>query len=477
VKSLAADFAESLRRGSPRVEALHAVGDPDAESAAAAFSLALGEAELASSADLWGPALLRSARPGRGAQRLLELAQACRGAGRALDPSRAPALPLVLGSSDFLGRLLVRHPDWIEELEALSAPIGSIDPPAPDWRAIREAKYRGLLRVAGWDLLGRPFRDSLLALSDLADACLAAAMECSSIETGAPKPALFALGKLGGRELNFSSDVDLLFLYDSPGGEDDPAQHRTAGQFIRHFKKQLELPTENGFAYRVDLGLRPEGSAGAPANSVNAALDYYESFGAEWERQMLIRLRGLAGPPEVIEGFVESIRPFVYRRSIDPGVFRGVRLMKDRIEQERREARRDLEADLKEGPGGIRDVEFLVQAFQLLWGGRTPEIRTGNTLDGLTALSRQGLLPEPAAAALSDAYLWLRRAEHAQQLVEERQTAKFPRDSPSQLALARRMGYDEAPAEDARTHLLDDWTAVRSQVRTHFEALVLSTDV
>lgn len=478
VETLASEFAEGLRRGAPGLEALRIVGDPDAGAAAANLSLALAEPELAATAELWGPALLRSARPGRGAQRLVEVAHACRDAGRRLDPSRAPALALVLGSSDFLARLLVLHPDWIEELEA---PFTALGPgptaPAPDWDAIRQTKYRGLLRIAAWDLSGRPLPESLAALSDLADGCLTAAMECTSLETGTPQPALFALGKLGGRELNFSSDVDLLFLYDSPHGEDDPDRHRTAALFIRHLKKQLEAPTEQGFGYRVDLDLRPEGKAGVLANSVSAALDYYESFGAEWERQMLIRLRAVTGPPALAEDFAKSIRPFVYRRSIDPGVLRGVREMKDRIEHERREARRDLEADLKEGPGGIRDVEFLVQSFQLLWGGRKRAIRTGNTLDALAALSRAGLLPEPAAATLSDAYLWLRRAEHSLQLVEERQTARFPRDAVSQLALARRMRYPEAAADDARTHLLDDWTAVRSQVRTQFEALVLRTDV
>jgi glutamate-ammonia-ligase adenylyltransferase len=154
-----------------------------------------------------------------------------------------------------------------------------------------------------------------------------------------------------------------------------------------------------------------------------------------------------------------------------------VRDMKHRIEKERREARRDLEVDLKEGPGGIRDVEFLVQALQLFLGGRTPEIRTGNTLDGLEALERLKMLPEETAAELTTAYHWLRRAEHAQQLVEEQQTSKFPRRPSAQLGLARRMGYDEASGDDARAHLIDDWNRYRADVRTHFDALVLSGDL
>ena len=183
-----------------------------------------------------------------------------------------------------------------------------------------------------------------------------------------------------------------------------------ATQILRHARASLP---PGGRLFVVELVIPEEGVAGALANSVTAALDYYETFGAEWERQMLIRLRLVMGPAALADAFCEGIRPFVYRRSIDPAVLRAVRDMKHRIETERREARRDLEADLKEGPGGIRDVEFLVQAFQLFLGGRTPEIRTGNTLDGLEALGRLEMLPEGIVAELSTAYLWLRRAEHA----------------------------------------------------------------
>jgi glutamate-ammonia-ligase adenylyltransferase len=404
---------------------------------------------------------------------LLEVAEARRRAGGKVDPGRTPTLPLVLGSSDFLARLLVQHPDWVEELDAPLSGVGEPARPAPEWGAIREAKYRGLLRIAAGELAGRPFRDTLRALSDLADRCLIAGMECTARELGSAPPTLFALGKLGGRELNFSSDVDLLFLYEPPGGDDNLERNQIASQFIRHFKKQMELPTKDGFLFRVDLDLRPEGDTGALANSVSAALGYYETFGAEWERQMLIRLRALTGPQQVVDAFCEEIRPFVYRRSIDPAVLGAVREMKDRIEEQRRDARHDLEADLKEGPGGIRDVEFLVQSLQLFWGGRTPEICTGNTLDALAELSQRGLLPDETASTLSTSYIWLRRAEHAQQLIEEQQTAKFPRDAKAQLGLARRMGYGEASGDAARKHLLDDWNSFRNQVRSHFEALVL----
>jgi glutamate-ammonia-ligase adenylyltransferase len=247
-------------------------------------------------------------------------------------------------------------------------------------------------------------------------------------------------------------------------------------RIVLELKRHLEAASEDGFGYRVDLDLRPEGRMGALANSVDAALRYYESFGAEWERQALLRLRPVAGPSATAGAFSRAITPFVFRRLIDSEAIGRVRAMKTRIEDERRRSGQDLECDLKDGPGGIRDVEFLVQALQLFWGGRRAELRTGNVLDALGALGRLGLLPREVVSQLAGAYLWLRRAEHALQLVEERQTARFPRDAAGQLALARRLGYPEHEGARARAALLDDWTNQRAVVRRHFEALVLATE-
>jgi glutamate-ammonia-ligase adenylyltransferase len=473
--ALAASFLASLERGAPDRDLLHRVGEGEPERAAAAFLRAMRDPGLAGSRAVWAPALLRSARPGVGAERLADLAQRAHHEGeRPPDPARAPALPAVLGASSALARVLLRHPAWWSELEGPLPGVPEVAPPRPDWDAIRRAKYRGLLRIAGRDLLGRPFAASLRELSDLADACLAAGLRAASEETRTPEPAVLALGKLGGRELNFSSDVDLLFLYPVPPGGDALTRNEEVGQLVRYLKTRLEAAGDDGFAYRVDLDLRPEGRAGVIANSVDAALTYYESFGQEWERQMLIRLRPVAGPDGVGEGFAREIAPFVYRRHIDPGVMRSVRDMKARIEDERRRAGRDLEADLKEGPGGIRDVEFLVQSLQLFYGGGEPSLRTGNVLDGLAALESRGLLPSDTAAALTQCYTWLRRAEHALQLAEEQQTARLPRERPAQLALARRMGYADPDGQSAHARLLEDWTAARTEVRAHFDALVLA---
>jgi glutamate-ammonia-ligase adenylyltransferase len=474
VEALAAQLIERLGRGEPDPAALDLAGDPEPAGAARAFLDAAAHPDLGPLQRVWVPALLASARPGYGASSLRGLAEARRRHGPGpLDLRRTPGLPTLLGDSNFLARLLLRVPALADELEGELAAPPDTSVPEPDWDAIRRAKYRGLLRVAARDLAGRSFEMSLLELSDLADGCLTAALAAAGAETRVEPPALLALGKLGGRELNFSSDVDLLFVYRPPPSADSLQHNHEVARLVRSLKQGLEQPTAEGFAYRVDLDLRPEGRTGALANSVDAALAYYESFGAEWERQMLIRLRPVAGPADAAEAFARGVAPFVYRRLIDPRVLDDVRQMKARIEEERRRAGRDIEAEVKEGPGGIRDVEFLVQSLQLFHGGREPGLRTGNVLRALRALARRGLLPDPTTASLCDAYLFLRRVEHALQLSEERQTARFPGESAPRTALARRMGYRMPRAGDALARLLDDWTSVRSQVRAHFEALVL----
>jgi len=468
-------FLRSLDRGAPDAQLLATVGDDDPARGAADFREAAAHPDLANDLRLWVPALLRSARPGFGARALCDLATRRREEGPRLELRRTPTLPSVLGASNFLARRLLNDPAWVDELDG-DLPAAPSEEPEPDWQSIRVTKYRGLLRIAARDLAERPFRESLRELSDLADRCLSAAVFCTTRETALAPPALLALGKLGGRELNFSSDVDLLFVYRSRPECDVLQENQDAAAAIRHLKTELETPSSDGFAYRVDLDLRPEGRSGVLANSVDAALSYYESFGAEWERQMLIRLRPVAGPEAASSAFMEEITPFIYRRLIDPSVVHDVHAMKERIESERRDDGRDLEGNLKEGPGGIRDIEFLVQSFQLFHGGRCPELRSGNVLDTLDTLESLSLLPSPVTRSLSDSYLWLRRAEHAVQLPDERHTAQFPRDAAEQRALARRMGYHDAEGDEARNRLLEDWTAVRTEARAHFEALVLSEE-
>ncbi len=477
MKDLLRRFEETLRRGAPDPALLAQLGDEAPERSAAALGEAFAHPDLTTRFGRWGPGLLSSARPGFAAGQLVLLAGRHRAvSGRALADDALPVLGAILGNSNVLARLLVREPAFVDEL--LGGLPAALPPgaPAPEWAAIRAFKYRGLLRITARDLLGRPFGDSPRELSDLADSCLLAALECARRECETAVPCVLALGKLGGRELNFSSDVDLVFVYGARDEDEDLARNAALAPFVRAFKRGLETPAEDGFSYRVDLDLRPEGGQGALANSVHAALSYYEGFGADWERQALIRLRIIGGEVAAGAAFLEGIGPFVFRRLLDPGVTRGVRAMKLRIEDERLRAGRDLGADLKEGPGGIRDVEFFVQAFQLVFGGRHPGLRSGSVLELLARLASLGLLPEVAAADLTEAYTWLRRAEHALQAVEERQTQRFPREAAGQLGLARRMGYADPEGARARDRLLDDWLSMRSRVRAHFDALLIGDE-
>jgi glutamate-ammonia-ligase adenylyltransferase len=474
VDELARRVIESLRVGAVDPAVLARAGAPQPAEDAHALRDAANDPDLSAQLDAWLPPLLTSASPGSGARRLVSIAAACRDTGHAMSADPA-LLARVAGNSHFLGRWLIRDPSWLADLSPASIPApGGVDSDS-DWSALRRTKYRGLLRVAARDLAGRPFDEGLVELSDLADAILRRALTIAA--DGKTPPALFALGKLGGRELNYSSDVDLLFVCDAPPDEHGHAAREDAARVVRALRHGLEERSEEGFGYRVDLDLRPEGPAGPLARGVEGTLGYYELRGAEWERQMLLRLRHVAGAPEAAREFQRGIEPFVYRRTIDPGVIGAVRAMKGRIESERRESGHDLDGNLKEAPGGIRDVEFTVQALQLFYAGRHPELRTGNVFAAIAALAEAGLLPKDSAAALEAGYRWLRRAEHALQLAEEQQTAQLPVHATSRTALARRMGYAEPEGEAALRHFERDRDDVQSRVREHFEALVLGETV
>ena len=439
MESLASRLIQVLRAGTVDDAAIEAGAAEDPAAFAEALTDASKDEDLCKTAEVWLPGLIESAQPAFGLRTLVRLVDERRELGRPIDLNTTPALAPLLGSSRFLARRLLAHPEWIDALAGTPPDAPSGDAIAPTWEAIRRAKYRGLMRIAARDLMERSFEASLRELSDLADRCLVAALACAADECGTRPPALLALGKLGGRELNFSSDVDLLFVYELEDGEDPIERSAEVAHLIRHLKTQLEAPSTEGFGYRVDLDLRPEGRSGVLANPVDAALTYYESFGAEWERQMLIRLRKVAGSEPAAERFARSIAPFVYRRLIGPDVMREVHDMKGRIETERRV----LPSASARGRG----------------------------------LGELGMLPPASVESLHDAYLWLRRAEHALQLAEEQQTDRVPRAPAAQTELARRMGYRSGSGHEVRNAFLEDWTRVRAEVRGHFDALVLGDPV
>jgi glutamate-ammonia-ligase adenylyltransferase len=255
------------------------------------------------------------------------------------------------------------------------------------------------------------------------------------------------MGKLGARELNFSSDVDLVYVYDRDGetaGAKPVTHFAYYAKLAEHVTESIARPTEDGFVFRVDLNLRPDGQNGPIVNSVRAAELYYQSFGRSWERNALVKARAGAGDVAVGDELLRLLDPFVWRRSLDLQVVEEIQAMKARIDAR---AGAEGKEDLKLGKGGIREAEFFVSALQLLHGGRdeTRSLRERAVLPALDRLLFAGVVLEKDRDELADAYLFLRRAEHRVQMVEGAQTHRLP-PAGERLGLARSMGY---PTEEA----------------------------
>jgi glutamate-ammonia-ligase adenylyltransferase len=257
---------------------------------------------------------------------------------------------------------------------------------------------------------------------------------------------VFALGKLGAVELNLSSDVDLLFAYPDAGLLRDSEKTNQAF-FLRlgqRLVQTLDNVTADGFAFRVDMRLRPYGDSGALVTNFAALERYYEEQGRGWERYALIRARVCAGDRVAGAQLLAILRPFVYRRYLDFGAVEALREMKQRVDRERGAAK--LRDNIKLGPGGIRDVEFVVQMLQLIWGGRYPELRIGRTLEALGALADVQLILPEVRRCLRDGYVFLRDTEHKLQGFNDTQTQMLPSGSRDQVRLAWLMGFADFEA-------------------------------
>jgi [glutamine synthetase] adenylyltransferase / [glutamine synthetase]-adenylyl-L-tyrosine phosphorylase len=368
-------------------------------------------------------------------------------------PDVLPAAVAVLGLSTSAADFLVAHPDEVEALAdvggrsrpQLAAELGADVDRLGLLDGLRRFRHRAMLRIAARDLFGDPLPDVVREISDVADACIASA--CAS--AGGEGFAIIALGKLGGVELNYASDVDVIFVHAGGDGE----RERAATRVIR----LLSEPTEEGIALRVDSTLRPDGRTGPLTRSLRSALEYYRRRSATWERQALIKARACAGDEAVGAAFVEGVEPLVYPVELEPQAIEEVRQVKVRLEEYVR-ARGKEAVEVKRGRGGIRDVEFAVQLLQVVHGRRDRRLRLSNTLAALEALSAEGYVAEADATALADAYVFLRRLEHRLQLVRDLQTHDLPPDRPSLRRLARAMGLDGPDAlraaYDAETTLV-----------------------
>ncbi|MCM2358800.1 MAG: bifunctional [glutamate--ammonia ligase]-adenylyl-L-tyrosine phosphorylase/[glutamate--ammonia-ligase] adenylyltransferase [Geobacteraceae bacterium] len=439
-----------------------------------------------------------------------ELLAACSGKGR------LGQLLAICGSSPFLAGILCRDPLYFTELfrnrlidirrdedamlAALRAQTGAATSYQEIFPVLRRFKLREILRIAARDLNGlAPLEEVTAELSALAAATLQLAYEVARrtlvaehgsplMETpSGPRQAdltVLGMGKLGGRELNFSSDIDIIYFYSADRGETagvPDGQGGTRGQISLHafFVKLAEMITRaisqvtaDGFVFRVDLGLRPEGKSGEMAVSLRSAEIYYESWGQSWERSAMLKARPVAGDLELGEQFLRLIEPFIYRRYLDYNLIEDIMAMKQKIDASLARER-EGEYNIKLGRGGIREIEFFIQALQLVYAGKNPALRRRNTLAALAALRDARLISGEDHTALREAYRFLRTVEHRIQVVQERQSHSLPKKEDELLSLARRCGFLR---QNGLHRFRDTLEGHRRQVSAIYGNLFLSRD-
>jgi glutamate-ammonia-ligase adenylyltransferase len=446
---------------------------------------------------LWAKAIGSCADPQR-VKHVLDLLSETSAEGR-LDQYSAEQINLlvVLFSGSLISsNLLIANPDWLAmlDVESLRHPRRIqgfrseiqklIQPGSAGGREvaldrIRKFKQREMVRVAARDL-GRLSNTAEITreLSDLADVCLDSVLricwEQFAERFGMPyhqdadgnwhltQFSILGLGKLGGQELNYSSDVDVIFVYSeegevfktSPSAKTPPRSVMSNHQFFCRLGEaviaEVTRSTDDGFLFRIDLRLRPEGDAGPLCRSLESYENYYAQWGQTWERMMLIKARGVGGHTALAAEFLEMIQPFRFPRSTGEGVLREIAATKDRIENEI-VGEEELDRNVKLGRGGVREVEFVVQTLQLMHAGRQPFLQIPQTLPCLSKLAQYKLITNEQANQLADAYCFLRDVEHRLQMDENLQTHTIPSDLVARKRLSKLMGFGTLPEfENAR---------------------------
>ncbi|MDX1404746.1 MAG: bifunctional [glutamate--ammonia ligase]-adenylyl-L-tyrosine phosphorylase/[glutamate--ammonia-ligase] adenylyltransferase [Woeseiaceae bacterium] len=408
-------------------------------------------------------------------------------------------LARLVATSEFAGSVLLRNWDWFQSALARGdfrkpPAAREIDDFVTELRSgdsqegaikgrLREFRNRRLLHILWRNIDGSAdLAEALMSLSQLADGMIAAAEGCSrrllEDRFGTPRDAngdplplvVLAMGKLGGYELNFSSDIDLVFLYRGEG-ESDGARKLSAHEYFtrqaRLLIMLLEEVTADGFVYRVDTRLRPFGESGPPVTSFVSLESYLLQHGRGWERYAYIKARVVTPPGDadvVRELMHDIIEPFVYRRYLDYGVFESLRDMKSLISAEVK--KRELASNIKLGPGGIREIEFIAQSLQLVRGGSNPALRSPQLQKVLPALAGKHGLAAAAVRELLQAYVCLRRFENALQAINDRQRHDIPRDPVEQARLALALGHGSWES------LHEELLAQRACVSRHFDNLL-----
>lgn len=404
-------------------------------------------------------------------------------------------LTALFSGSPALSNHLVANPGWLasldpealrhprreqgfrQEVDLWLTPLLAMRDYGTAFTRLRQFKQRQMLRIATRDLARLANVPEITReLSDLADVCLDGVLRVCreqlgerhgepyfQDEDGRWHPGRFCvlgLGKLGGQELNYSSDVDVIFIYTDEGQvfKEPPAKakqspssltnHQFFTRLVEAFVAELTRMTADGMLYRIDLRLRPEGDAGPLSRSLPSYENYYAQWGQIWERMMLIKARGVAGDRALAAEFLEMIQPFRFPRSIGGGVLREIAAMKERIENEVVKAG-ELDRNVKLGRGGIREIEFTAQTLQLLHGGRMPFLQISQTLPSLEKMAQYKLLPEEGTKQLHGAYCFLRDVEHRLQMEAGLQTHTIPTSRTARERLARLMGFDSLKAFEA----------------------------
>ncbi|MBI4662141.1 MAG: bifunctional [glutamate--ammonia ligase]-adenylyl-L-tyrosine phosphorylase/[glutamate--ammonia-ligase] adenylyltransferase [Verrucomicrobia bacterium] len=449
---------------------------------------------------VWRNALRSCADPERATNYFRKLASA--GLSKVVEAAsveHARIIVALFSGSQALSELLIAHPEWLKtslnaeliqeprraqglnrEVESWLRPLMDLREFAAAYAKLRQFRQREMLRIAARDLasLG-DVAEITREISDVAQICLEAVYQLANQQLNARfgrpyhqdsqgqwQPTAFCvlgLGKLGGQELNYSSDVDVLFVYEEEGHvfNHPPRQNQRSGhalnnhQFFRRLAEaciaELSALTPEGTLFRVDLRLRPEGETGPLVRSLSSYENYYAQWGQTWERMMLIKARFIAGSVPLAAEFLETIQPFRYPRSLSPRILQEIAETKQRLENEVVRAG-EMDRNVKLGRGGIREIEFLVQTLQLLHAGREPFLQDPQTLSALQKLVRYGVLPGNDAQALSRAYSFLRGVEHRLQMENNLQTHTIPLEAQARERLAALMRFDSLDAfETARS--------------------------
>ena len=406
------------------------------------------------------------------------------------DEAFAASLVKVWACSDFVAKTCVRHPAMLSALldsgrlqtddgaehfaEQLGEALAGVTDDNSLGVVLRQFRRREMVRIAWRDLAGWAELDETLAdLSALASACVDQALnrldQWQQAEFGTPmgeesgepqQLVVLGMGKLGAGELNYSSDIDLIFAYPEEGQTQGGRRQLSNSEYFirlgRRLITALDQRTAEGYVFRVDMRLRPFGDTGPLAVSFDAMEDYYQVHGREWERYAMVKAAVIAGDREAGAELMAILRPFVYRRYLDYGAFESLREMKEMIAREVQ--RKGMENNIKLGPGGIREVEFIGQAYQLIRGGRDRALQIRPIQQVLKLLAEMDSLPDYVVTTLIEAYRFLRRAENRLQAMADQQTHTLPRDEADRQRLALAMGFET-------------WAAFEGELRAQMAAV------